>query len=128
MALARTYGCARVGDQTRAARCQRGRRRKIWALTPQWRAQRWASNRLAYPAWWRADPGLWVSKQSRELAKEPNSAFVGNPTGPNQVGPLDFSEFQTTPGRDLAHCRMPPLVSPRCEHPFARRSSPVEWC
>ncbi|WP_297103886.1 hypothetical protein [Tessaracoccus sp.] len=37
-------------------------------------------------------------KQRRELAKDRKAAFARNPTGPNQVWQLDFSEFETTTG------------------------------
>jgi transposase InsO family protein len=46
-------------------------------------------------------------KQRRELAKRRKAAFAKEPTGPNQVWQLDFSEFETTAGGtwQLAGCR-----------------------
>lgn len=46
-------------------------------------------------------------KQRRELAKDRKAAFAKNPTGPNQVWQLDFSEFETTQGGTwrIAGCR-----------------------
>ena len=46
-------------------------------------------------------------KQRRDLAQRRKAAFAHDPTGPNQVWQLDFSEFETTTGGTwrLAGCR-----------------------
>lgn len=46
-------------------------------------------------------------KQRRQLAKERKAACASDPTGPNQVWQLDFSEFETTSGGTwrIAGCR-----------------------
>ncbi|MEI2785463.1 MAG: hypothetical protein V9E82_07155 [Candidatus Nanopelagicales bacterium] len=46
-------------------------------------------------------------KQRRDLAGRRKAAFADDPTGPNQVWQLDFSEFETTTGGTwrLAGCR-----------------------
>ena len=56
-------------------------------------------------------------KQRRELAKDRKAAFAKNPTGPNQVWQLDFSEFETTTGGTwrIAGCRD---WYSKLEHPF----------
>ncbi|MEY9260074.1 hypothetical protein ABH903_003112 [Brevibacterium epidermidis] len=56
-------------------------------------------------------------KQRRELAKERKAASTKNPTGPNQVWQLDFSEFETTQGGTwrIAGCRD---WYSKVEHPF----------
>ena len=57
------------------------------------------------------DEGLLLpteyQKQRRELAKDRRAAFAKNPTTPNQVWQLDFSEFETTQGGiwRIAGCR-----------------------
>jgi len=56
-------------------------------------------------------------KQRRELAKDRRAAFAKNPTGPNQVWQLDFSEFETIQGGiwRIAGCRD---WYSKYEHPF----------
>lgn len=62
---------------------------------------------------------LWseYQKQRRELAKDRTAAFAKNPTEPNQVWQLDFSEFETTQGGvwRIAICRD---WFSKYEHPF----------
>src|SRR5699024_5418294 len=47
------------------------------------------------------------TQQRRQLAQERRAAFADEPTGPNQVWQLDFSEFETTAGGTwrIAGCR-----------------------
>lgn len=81
--------------------------RKIWALT------RHDGHKVSQATVLRTlrDQGLILpaeyQKQRRELAKDRKAAFAKNPTGPNQVWQLDFSEFETTSGGTwrIAGCR-----------------------
>ncbi|MCT1606962.1 integrase core domain-containing protein [Nesterenkonia massiliensis] len=81
--------------------------RKIWAMT------RHDGRRVSQATVLRIlrDEGLILpaeyQKQRRELAKDRKAAFAQNPTGPNQVWQLDFSEFETTTGGAwrIAGCR-----------------------
>ena len=67
------------------------------------------------------DEGLILSAQyqreRRKLAERRKAAFAKDPTGPNQVWQLDFSEFETTTGGTwrLAGCRD---YWSKYEHPF----------
>lgn len=67
------------------------------------------------------DKGLILSAQyqreRRRLAERGKAAFATEPTGPNQVWQLDFSEFETTRGGTwrLAGCRD---YWSKYEHPF----------
>jgi transposase InsO family protein len=56
-------------------------------------------------------------KERRELAERRKAAFASEPSGPNQVWQLDFSEFETTRGGTwrLAGCRD---YWSKCEYPF----------
>jgi transposase InsO family protein len=56
-------------------------------------------------------------RQRRRLAQRRKAAFAQEPTGPNQVWQLDFSEFETTAGGTwrLAGCRD---YFSKYEHPF----------
>ena len=51
-------------------------------------------------------PGQY-QRERRKLAERRKAAFATEPTGPNQVWQLDFSEFETTTGGTwrLAGCR-----------------------
>ncbi|WP_254668831.1 IS3 family transposase [Brevibacterium sp. CS2] len=49
-------------------------------------------------------------RERRKLAERRKAAFATEPTGPNQVWQLDFSEFETTTGGDLAAGRVPGLL------------------
>ena len=57
------------------------------------------------------DEGLLLEanyqRERRQLAARRKAAFAAEPTGPNQVWQLDFSEFETTSGGTwrLAGCR-----------------------
>ena len=81
--------------------------RKIWAMT------RHDGHKVSQATVLRLlrDDGLILpseyQKQRRELAKDRKAAFAKNPTGPNQVWQLDFSEFETTTGGTwrIAGCR-----------------------
>ncbi|MHB1595951.1 MAG: hypothetical protein ACYCO9_19185 [Streptosporangiaceae bacterium] len=49
----------------------------------------------------RRDQGLCdtlYQRERRKLAQRRKAAFAADPTGPNQVWQLDFSEFETTAG------------------------------
>ena len=91
--------------------------RKIWALT------RHDGHKVSQATVLRLlrDDGLILpseyQKQRRELAKDRKAAFAKNPTGPNQVWQLDFSEFETTQGGTwrIAGCRD---WYSKVEHPF----------
>lgn len=67
------------------------------------------------------DEGLLVpahyQRERRKLAERRKAAFARQPTGPNQVWQLDFSEFETTTGGTwrLAGCRD---YWSKYEHPF----------
>ena len=67
------------------------------------------------------DEGLILSahyqRERRRLAERRKAAFAKEPTGPNQVWQLDFSEFETTTGGTwrLAGCRD---YWSKYEHPF----------
>ena len=56
-------------------------------------------------------------RERRQLAQRRKAAFAAEPTGPNQVWQLDFSEFETTSGGTwrLAGCRD---YWSKYEHPF----------
>jgi transposase InsO family protein len=56
-------------------------------------------------------------RERRNLAQRRRAAFANDPTGPNQVWQLDFSEFETTTGGTwrLAGCRD---YWSKYEHPF----------
>lgn len=56
-------------------------------------------------------------RERRKLAERRKAAFANEPTGPNQVWQLDFSEFETTTGGTwrLAGCRD---YWSKYEHPF----------
>lgn len=56
-------------------------------------------------------------RERRKLAERRKAAFAAEPTGPNQVWQLDFSEFETTTGGTwrLAGCRD---YWSKYEHPF----------
>jgi len=56
-------------------------------------------------------------RERRKLAERRKAAFANDPTGPNQVWQLDFSEFETTTGGTwrLAGCRD---YWSKYEHPF----------
>jgi putative transposase len=56
-------------------------------------------------------------RERRRLAERRKAAFANDPTGPNQVWQLDFSEFETTAGGTwrLAGCRD---YWSKYEHPF----------
>ena len=56
-------------------------------------------------------------RERRKLAERRKAAFATEPTGPNQVWQLDFSEFETTTGGTwrLAGCRD---YRSKYEHPF----------
>jgi transposase InsO family protein len=56
-------------------------------------------------------------RERRKLAERRRAAFAAEPTGPNQVWQLDFSEFETTTGGTwrLAGCRD---YWSKYEHPF----------
>lgn len=56
-------------------------------------------------------------RERRKLAERRKAAFATDPTGPNQVWQLDFSEFETTTGGTwrLAGCRD---YWSKYEHPF----------
>ena len=56
-------------------------------------------------------------RERRQLAERRKAAFAKEPTGPNQVWQLDFSEFETTTGGTwrLAGCRD---YWSKYEHPF----------
>jgi len=41
-------------------------------------------------------------RERRKLAERRKAAFANDPTGPNQVWQLDFSEFETTTGMSVA--------------------------
>lgn len=81
--------------------------RKIWAMT------RHDGHKVSQATQLRLlrDDGLILpseyQKQRRELAKDRKAALARNPTGPNQVRQLDFSEFETTQGGTwrIAGCR-----------------------
>lgn len=91
--------------------------RKIWALT------RHDGHKVSQATVLRLlrDDGLILpseyQKQRRELAKDRKAAFARNPTGPNQVWQLDFSEFESTQGGTwrIAGCRD---WYSKVEHPF----------
>lgn len=91
--------------------------RKIWALT------RHDGHNVSQATVLRIlrDDGLILAsgyqKQRRELAKNRKAAFARNPTGPNQVWQLDFSEFETSQGGTwrIAGCRD---WFSKYEHPF----------
>ncbi|HAM13950.1 MAG TPA: transposase, partial [Microbacterium sp.] len=91
--------------------------RKIWAMT------RHDGHRVSQATVLRLlrDDGLILpseyQKQRRELARDRKAAFARNPTGPNQVWQLDFSEFETTQGGTwrIAGCRD---WFSKVEHPF----------
>jgi putative transposase len=67
------------------------------------------------------DEGLLLpahyQRERRKLAERRKAAFAAEPTGPNQVWQLDFSEFETTAGGTwrLAGCRD---YWSKYEHPF----------
>ena len=67
------------------------------------------------------DEGLLLpaayQRERRKLAERRKAAFAAEPTGPNQVWQLDFSEFETTSGGTwrLAGCRD---YWSKYEHPF----------
>lgn len=67
------------------------------------------------------DEGLLLpasyQRERRKLAERRKAAFAADPTGPNQVWQLDFSEFETTAGGTwrLAGCRD---YWSKYEHPF----------
>ncbi|MDI9627841.1 MAG: hypothetical protein QM286_04755 [Acidobacteriota bacterium] len=60
------------------------------------------------------DEGLILAsgyqKQRREFAKDRKAAFARNPTGPNQVRQLDFSQYRDHDQRDVADRRVPGRV------------------
>jgi len=49
-------------------------------------------------------------RERRKLAERRKAAFATDPTGPNQVWQLDFSEFETTTGGTLRAGRVPRLL------------------
>ncbi|MFB7949197.1 hypothetical protein ACFC6L_30275 [Kitasatospora phosalacinea] len=52
-------------------------------------------------------PEAGCQRERRQLAAHRKAAFTTDPTGPNQVWQLDFSEFETASGGTwrLAECR-----------------------
>ncbi|MFI1523658.1 hypothetical protein [Kitasatospora cineracea] len=81
--------------------------RKVWAMC------RWDGHRVSRATVLRLlrDEGLLLEanhqRERRQLAARRKAAFATEPTGPNQVWQLDFSEFETTGGgtRRPAGCR-----------------------
>ncbi|WP_424556306.1 IS3 family transposase [Streptacidiphilus pinicola] len=81
--------------------------RKVWAMC------RHDGHRVSQATVLRLlrDEGLLLEanyqRERRQLAARRNAAFATEPTGPNQVWQLDFSEFETTGGGiwRLAGCR-----------------------
>ena len=51
-------------------------------------------------------------RERRQLAARRKAAFAVEPTGPNQVWQLDFTDFEATIGRHLAAGRLPGLLGP----------------
>ena len=66
-------------------------------------------------------------RERRKLAERRKAAFANDPTGPNQVWQLDFSEFETTTGGTwrLAGCRD---YWSKYEHPFHVSPTAIEDC
>ena len=64
--------------------------------------------------WLLRDEGLILpahyQRERRKLAERGKAAFVKEPTGPNQVWQLDFSEFETATGSDVADRGVPGLL------------------
>lgn len=91
--------------------------RKIWAMV------RHDGHVVSEPTVLRLlrDEGLILpapyQRERRKLAERRKAAFAKEPTGPNQVWQLDFSEFETTSGGTwrLAGCRD---YWSKYEHPF----------
>lgn len=91
--------------------------RKIWAMV------RHDGHRVSESTVLRLlrDEGLLLpaayQRERRRLAQRRKAAFAQEPTGPNQVWQLDFSEFETTSGGTwrLAGCRD---YFSKYEHPF----------
>ena len=81
--------------------------RKVWAMA------RHDGHQVSQASVLRAlrDEGLILpaqyQRERRKLAERRKAAFAAEPTGPNQVWQLDFSEFETTTGGTwrLAGCR-----------------------
>ena len=81
--------------------------RKVWAMC------RYDGHRVSQASVLRVlrDEGLLLEanyqRERRQLAARRKAAFATEPTGPNQVWQLDFSEFETTGGGTwrLAGCR-----------------------
>ncbi|MCB1285958.1 MAG: IS3 family transposase [Microthrixaceae bacterium] len=91
--------------------------RKVWAMT------RHDGHRVSESTVLRLlrDEGLLLpaayQRERRQLAQRRKAAFAVEPTGPNQMWQLDFSEFETTQGGTwrLAGCRD---YFSKYEHPF----------
>lgn len=81
--------------------------RKVWAMT------RHEGHRVSQATVLRLlrDEGLILEanyqRERRKLAERRKAAFAKEPTGPNQVWQLDFSEYETTTGGiwRIAACR-----------------------
>ena len=84
--------------------------RKVWAMT------RHDGHRVSQATVLRLrrDEGLILEanyqRERRKLAERRKAAFAKEPTGPNQVWQLDFSEHETTHRRDLADRVVPGLL------------------
>jgi putative transposase len=91
--------------------------RKVWAMV------RHDSHRVSQATVLRLlrDEGLLLpahyQRERRKLAERRKAAFAAEPTAPNQVWQLDFSEFETTTGGTwrIAGCRD---YWSKYEHPF----------